>query len=293
MPFKLPKNLVDRIKEIPRHGAELPEESDVPVRHHERSANDSWNLLLYFNRNIAKAGSYRVPLERHTQRLRGMVLLGLVSAFERFLKELAAVCVDHVGELVVDKRLDILKLDWNILASHFNAGSFGKALCESMTWVDCDQVNDRFRKVLADHHKEGEFFLFPRAIAGKKKEEPATLLGRYQAIQTIWQLRHSIVHNSGVVTRADAVKFKKITRRNVDSPRVLAPAHGDVWYVKLYLDETVKLVNTEVGSRLAALLTSLHLEDPSLFEPGAKAQELANTFQESASVNGETRTPAP
>jgi hypothetical protein len=75
------------------------------------------------------------------------------------------------------------------------------------------------------------------------------------------------------------------------SSRLLWPTKGDVWYVKLFLDETVELVNREVGLRLAALLTTLHLSDPGLFEADAKAQELADLFRVACTVDGHRRDP--
>jgi len=79
-----------------------------------------------------------------------MALVNLVQTFERFLKEIAAECVDCLANFIVDDRFNAFKIQGSGLASHFGSGTLGKSLCESSTWLDCEEVNDRFRKLLAD-----------------------------------------------------------------------------------------------------------------------------------------------
>jgi hypothetical protein len=264
----------------------LPEESGVPHRHYRRSANDSWNLLVYVERNIRDVNVYRAPYERHMRRLSTMVLLSIVEAFERFLKEIAAECINHVAGCVIDDRLDVFTVKGNVVAAHFAEVNLGKALCESLTWCDCDDTNKRFRRVLADPFKDGDFYIFPQV-----SQRPEALRHRYELMSLIWQLRHTIAHNTGVITLSDAQKFRVLIKGQVDSPRLLWPTKADVSYVKLFLDETVELINREIGTRLSALLTTLHSKDQSLFAPENKAQELANLFGTASIVSGQSRIP--
>ena len=74
-----------------------------------------------------------------------MALVILVEAFERFLKEVAAECVDCLANFIVDDRFNAFKIQGSGLASHFGSGTLGKSLCESSTWLDCEEINDRFR----------------------------------------------------------------------------------------------------------------------------------------------------
>ena len=91
------------------------------------------NLLVYTERNLETASVYEASLNRHMQNLRVMVLLSLVEAFERFLKELAAACIDHVGAIILDSRLDVFTGKGSNLAWHFTTtGSLGRVLCESV-----------------------------------------------------------------------------------------------------------------------------------------------------------------
>jgi hypothetical protein len=174
----------------------LPPESARPIEHYRRGANDAWNLWQYFARNVQRASIYQTAYERHATRLRSMVLLGIIESFERYLKEVAAVCVDHIAPLVLDDR-DRFK-DFTLkpsgIAGHFADRSIGKALCEGQTWLDCDEIDRRFRRLLADPFDQGNFKLFgqPNSPDG----------WRANTADTLFQLRHVITHNISVITRS-------------------------------------------------------------------------------------------
>ena len=274
------------LKRIPSHSIDLPQESEVPCYHYRRSANDAWNLLVYIERNLAEVSVYRVSYDAHMHRLATMVLLGMVEAFERFLKELAAECINHVARCTSDDRLDVFSAKGSVMAAHFSSGNLGRSLCEPLAWCDCDETNKRFRRILADPFTQGEFYVFP-----SHTQNSSGLRDRHELMSIVWQLRHTVAHNMGVVTPSDALKLRLLVKGIVESPRLLWPTKGDVWYVKLFLDETAELLNREVGARLAALLTTLHQTDPTLFQADVKAQELADLFKTHATVDGHLRNP--
>lgn len=107
----------------------------------------------------------------------------------------------------------------------------------------------------------------------------------------LFQLRHSIVHNVGVITRSDALKLRLMCQRTINAPRVLTPSNGDVWYAKLFLDETARWGNDRVADRLATVLSERHADDATLFDPLAKATELARLFRKKVTVAGQTVNP--
>ena len=285
---KVPVPSANYFHQIPTHVVELADEATAPIRHHRRFANDSWNLLLYVERNLARTNVYQAAYERHIHRLQSMVLLNLVEAFERYLKEIAAVCVDNVAHAVADDRLDVFSVKGQAIAAHFNEESVGKALCESATWLDCDEITRRFKRVLGPpgEPERGNFFLLP-----KPGQQPASLQGKREIVALVLQLRHTIVHNAGVITKSDAVKISRLIRQQIDAPRVLWPEKADVWYVKLFLDDLVEKMNHELGNALAALLTEIYGNDPSVFEPATKSQELADAFQMTTQIAGVTQSP--
>ena len=273
-------SLAQLVAAIPQHTDALPPESARPIEHYRRGANDAWNIWQYFSRNVQRANIYRTAYERHAVRLRSMLLLSVVESFERFIKEVAAVCVDHVAPLVLDDR-DRFKeftLRPSGIAGHFVDRSLGKALCEGQTWLDCDEIDKRFRRLLADPFEQGNFKLFgqPNAPDG----------WRSNTADTLFQLRHVITHNISVVTRSDAAKLSLLVKQNVDAPRLLSPTEQDVRSAKRFLDETVVWINGRVGNRLAELLTKIQSDNAVAFVPQERANLVTNQFKIVLTVAG-------
>lgn len=280
---------VDAIKAIPARGIPLPDEASAPLSHYERTANDVWNLLVYTERNLKRAPIYQKPFERHFHRLCTRILLALAEAFERFIKETAAVCIDHLAPLLLDDRLSIFSVNGHRMAAHFAERSLGKSLCESEQWLDCDKIDDRFRRILADpfsKDSKSKFFFLP--TEGQKAGEG----WRRDTLNVVWQLRHTIVHNAAVVTRSDAAKLRILVRSNVPAPVVLWPEKSDVQSVKMFLGDLAQELTRRVAVRLGELLTLLHSQDPTLLDPAAKAQELANQLQNNIAIASVTARPA-
>ncbi len=147
-------------------------------------------------------------------------------------------------------------------------------MCESATWLDCEDINDRFRKLLADpFQKDGRFHLFPR-----QNQDPASERWRFETLSIVWQLRHTVVHNVGVITQSDAIKLRLLVRTAVPSMQVLSPTRDDIHFLKRFLDETAEVSNRRIGARLAELLSTIHAGNPALFVPQEMADQLAQTF---------------
>ena len=128
-----PIDLESKIRDILQHTVNLPEEADRPLAHYNRSVTDAWALRDYVAKKLKKGRYYQAVAERHLAALNRMLLVNLIEAFERFLKETAAVCVDHLAKCVLDDRFDEFPLRGSLLAAHFCADSLGKSLCESTT----------------------------------------------------------------------------------------------------------------------------------------------------------------
>jgi hypothetical protein len=256
------------------HVAPLPPEAGTPFAHFERSIKDVWNLLLYFERNFKRLSVQPAALHTHMTRLHGMILVNLIETFERYLKEVAAACVDCLARYVLDDRFNAFHVRGSALAAHFGTDTLGRSLCESATWLDCEEINDRFRKLLADpFQKEGRFHLFPR-----QNQDPASERWRFETLSLIWHLRHTVVHNVGVITQSDAIKLPLLVRAPVASMQVLAPTRDDIHFLKRFLDETAEMANRRIGSRLAELLSTIHAGNSALFQPHEMADRVARTF---------------
>ena len=279
-----PLDLARKIKDILLHTEPLPDEAKSPILHYRRTGTDIWNALNYVDKALDRPGLYRGVGDRHLRQLHGMALVNFVEAFERFLKEMAAECVECLADAVADDRLDVFQIKGGSFASHFRAGSLGKSLCESSTWLNVQDVNKRFKDLLADPFKDGKFWLFPN-----KSQEPAAERWRTDPMSIVFQLRNTAVHNVGVITHSDAVKLRILSREVVQATRLLTPTSQDLTYLKRFLDETARECNKRVGERLAELLTLVHTETPGLFVPATLANRISTVFQtvlQVATVNG-------
>jgi hypothetical protein len=263
-------NLHQKVRDILAHTVPLPAEAETPIGHYKRSSLDLWNLLEYIEDACDQPSRQPAAVRRHMGRLNGMLLVSLVETFERYLKEVAAACVDALARCVLDDRFNAFKVQASALAAHFGTDTLGRSLCESATWLDCDEVNDRFRRLLAPPFESGDFLLFPK--------QPAAERERYDTLGILWQLRHTIVHNVGVITQSDAIKLRLLVRAAIPQMQVIAPTRDDIRYLKRFLDETAELANRRIGERLAELLTALHAADPGLFVAQEAADAVTRTF---------------
>jgi hypothetical protein len=283
VPPPSPADYATRIKAILQSVQLLPDEAKAPILHYRRAVADVWGSLGYVDRLVAERERYQAVVDRHLGRLRGMALVNLVEAFERFLKEVAAECVDRLADLVIDDRFNEFPVQGASLASHFGSGSPGRALCESLLWLNCKDINDRFRKLLSEPLQPGTFYLFP-----KDNQQPADQTWRHDLVSLIWQIRHTSVHNVGVITRADAIKLRVLSKSKVDAPRMLVPTRIDLRWLKAFLDDTVEVSNKRIGERLAELLTTIHTNSGAPFPPQTMADLLAAGFRLPLVVVGAT-----
>lgn len=278
-----PVDLARKIKDILQHVRPLPYEAKAPILHYWRTGADIWGSLAYVERAIDEGDRYPTVVDRHLARLYGMALVTVVETFERFLKEVAAECVNCLAEFIVDDRFNAFKIQGSSLASHFGSATLGQSLCESATWLDCEEINDRFRRLLSDPFQLGGqfFYLFP-----KQNQMPAGQQSRFDLMSLVWQMRHTAIHNVGVITPSDAVKLRLWAKEQVPSPRILSPTRSDLNYLKRFLDETADICNQRIGDRLAGLLTVLHTQTPVLFVAQEMANRIAVVFRRPLQVAG-------
>lgn len=272
-----------KIKDILGHVEALVDEARAPILHYRRTVADVWGMLDHVETAFSSSGLPPAIVEPHLGRLYLMALVDLVETFERFLKEAAAVCVDNLAELVVDDRFDGFPIQGSSLASHFGAGTLGKSLCESSVWLDCAEINKRFRKLLSDPFGAtgAPFDLFPKA-----PQQPVDECWRFEVMTLVWQIRHTTIHNVGVITRSDAVKLSVMAKEKVKPAVMLMPTRADLGFLKQFLDDTTEVSNKRIAERLATLLTTVHAQAPTLLVPADVANRLTELFQFSVTVSG-------
>jgi hypothetical protein len=270
------------VRQVPTHSVPLAEDADRPIRHFEESANAGSSLLKYLEDHINPSDVYHAVYDRHFGHLRRMILAELLESFERFLKELASVCIDFLAPYTTDDRFDEFTPKKTMIAAVVNATSVGRALCESDTWLNNATINKRFASLLGDagggHNWES---LFPKA-----NENPAAERSRAASLAILWQIRHDLAHNVGVITQSDAIKLRVLVGGPVDADRRLAPTDNDLRYVKRFLSESANRTNERVGNRLAILLTAFHTVDATLFNAQDIANEVSQRFMLPLTING-------
>lgn len=94
-----------------------------------------------------------------------------------------------------------------------------------------------------------------------------------------------------MITRSDAAKLRLLRRGAVDGHKLLQLTNGDVWYVKLFLEDLAAWANARIAARLADVLTAIHTDDSTLFAPAEVADRLAQIFREKINLAGAVGTP--
>jgi len=282
-----PINLHQKVREVLQHTSPLLPEAHSPIQHFESSANVGLLLIKYVDDHIDPQAVYQAVYDRHLGHLRRMVLAELLEAFERFLKELAIVCADQLAPYSLDDRFDAFAPKRaEQIAAFVTSGSIGRALCESDTWISNDTINKRFRSLLKAPFGADWEFLFPGSGQGT-----APQIQRAATLAILWQIRHNLAHNVGVMTHSDSMKLRMLIRGSVESDRRLSPTTDDLRYVKRFLSETATDVNQRVGTRLAGILEGFHVADPALFDAQTRANELSQRFAFSLTINGHVGIP--
>jgi hypothetical protein len=271
------------VRQVLQHTSPLLLESDCPIRHFDRSTNIGVLLIKYIDDHIAPDTVYDAVYDRHLGHLRRMVFAEIIESFERFLKELASVCVDFLAPYAVDDRFEeFIPRRSGQIAAFVNASSIGKALCESDTWLNNNTINTRFRSLLKDHFGDDWEFLFPGP-----SQTPVGERERAATIAILWHLRHNSAHNVGILTHSDSMKFRMLIGGPVAADRRLSPSTEDIRYVTRFLSEAAASVNGRIGMRLAQLLERFHVSDPTLFDAQAKANEISQRFALPVTIHGQ------
>jgi hypothetical protein len=270
------------VRQVLQHTAPLPAEAGCPIDHFEHSADVGLLLIKYIEDHIDPQTVYPAPYARHLGHLRRMVLAELIEAFERFLKELAAVCADFLAPYTLDDRFgQFAPRRAEQIAAFVTAGSIGKALCESDTWINNDTINKRFRALLKTPFGADWELPVPEA-----NQPPVAERDTARTVAVLWQMRHNLAHNVGVLTHSDAMKFRMLIRGPVVAERRLSPSTADLRYVKRFLTETALHTNERVGRRLAQLLEGFHVAEPGLFDAQVRANEVSRRLAMAVTIHG-------
>lgn len=280
-----PAKYGEYIRQVPLR--EEAEEADIPVRHFRNDVAHAIRFVDYLIDLKKKTPVYDKGFERHLKAISSLAFFQIVASFERLLKELAAICVDEVAPLCADERLSCFKIDGKDAAPHILDQTVGRALCESTLWHDTKTTNERFEMIL-----RGNPLVDPQPLKGFILfDGKSGLRGEIKTIKVMFQIRHTIAHNLGTLTRSDAGKLQRILGERIDGHKELDIDRKHVYYLQQFVSGLAKEVNTTVADRLGQVLTQFRNTSPSLIDHVAKAKELANLFQVRFTIAGHTENP--
>jgi hypothetical protein len=239
-------------------------------------------MLNYLDDHISTDKMYANVYARHCELLYRLALLNYVEAFERFLKNLAAACIDLLAPYLQDDRYREFAADAGLVIAHFYEGTPGKALTESDTWFRFDKINDAFRQLLKDPFLNDPWqdFLFPGP-----KHPPQDQREFTTSLAILWQIRHTIAHNTGSITIADSRKLSLLSGEKVSHGVQLSPNFDDLRFVKRFLTELGDATNERIAKRIETISTQLHQQSPALFSAKQVADEISRLFQTVLTVN--------
>jgi hypothetical protein len=125
----------------------------------------------------------------------------------------------------------------------------------------------------------------------EENQQPQSERARAKTPSVLWQIRHTITHNVGVITGSDAAKFRILIKRAVSPDRVLRLSKRDIIRTDKFLFEASRSVNQRVGKRLGALLDGLHRDSRALFDAQDMADRVSRQLGFAITINGRRGTP--
>ncbi len=258
-----PQKFGEYIQQIPHR--DEAEKADIPISHFKKDVAHAIRFLDYLIDLKKKTPVYEKGYERHRKAISSLAFFQIVACFERLLKELAAICVDALAPLCTDDRLSGFSIRGEDAAPHVIDQTIGRALCETQMWHNIDDVTKRFKKVLASNPeitpntpKLADFNLFDVALG------VASLRSEIKSLKVMFQIRHTIAHNLGTLTRSDAGKLQRILGQKIESPKELDIDRKHVYYLQQFLSPLVTEVNQVVAARLGQVLTQFRSTSPTL-----------------------------
>lgn len=167
----------------------------------------------------AEAKNNRGPKESTYQKYKWyseqLTMLEAINAFETFYKQtlisLAKAIRDHVPAERLKGAVDS-KILWSVRGRF----SMPEIMFEHQLFHDLEKV-DELTAILIMKKR----YTFGSASADLKKS--------IRAIETIFQIRHTLSHNQGYVTTSDAAKFK-MRGRSIESLQVIDPSKDKLGY---------------------------------------------------------------
>lgn len=126
-----------------------------------------------------------------------LVILDSINAFETFYKNSLINLGDILQDFVVPEEMKDRKIDARILWSITEKLSVSSLIFEQALFHDLDSIDECTQMLVRDKRY-------------KQNANPCPLRDRVKSLRIIFQVRHTLSHNNGLVTDSDAAKFRRI-----------------------------------------------------------------------------------
>ena len=189
-----------------------------------------------------------------------LVLLEAINAFETFYKKTFIGLGVAVQDYVHPEEMNDAKIDARLLWSLTGQMSVPALLFEQSLFHDLEAID-----------KTAEMLIGKRRYNQKSEKNP--LAERIRALRAIFQIRHTLSHNNGLVTDSDAAKFKRL-KFDITAKDIIDPVKSSLGLaVFRELEAEAKDFTAWLAGATAAFLTKCSV-DRGLVVHVAKRQEL-------------------
>ena len=161
------------------------------------------------SQKLSRAGAKDATFAKYRWYSEQLIILEAINAFETFYKKsfigLGEIIQSHVKpEEMKDRKIDA-RLLWTIT----DPLSVPALVFEQCLFHDLDSIDEAANLLVQDKRY-------------KQNSNPNSLKGRVRHLKAIFQIRHTLSHNCGLVTGSDAAKFKRLGYA-VNSGEVIDP----------------------------------------------------------------------
>jgi hypothetical protein len=189
-----------------------------------------------------------------------LVLLEAINAFETFYKKTFIGLGAVVQEYVQPELMKAIKIEARLLWSISGAISVPALVFEQSLFHDLETIDGASEMLIGKKRYNQNYQTNP-------------LGERVKALRAIFQIRHTLSHNSGLVTESDGAKFKRLTF-DITPQQVIDPARNQLGLaVFRELEAEAKDFTSWLADETAAFLEEC-ITDRGIEIPTSKQNEL-------------------
>jgi hypothetical protein len=206
--------------------------------------------------NGGRSGAKAATFVKYRWYAEQLVLLEAINAFEAFYKKTFIELGKVVQEFVQPEVMKGVKIEARLLWTITGNLSVPALVFEQSLFHDLDAVDEASEMLVADKRY-------------KQNSNNNPLAYRVRSLRGIFQIRHTLSHNNGLVTDSDAAKFKRL-KFDITAKDIIDPVESSLGLaVFRELEAEAKDFTTWLAGAAASFLTKC-VNDRGLAVPAAK-----------------------